>query len=149
MKFFIVVFIVISAVIAIIKDSHPELTFIAQMMGVSWGALAGAFLAPFLYGLYWKGITKASVVVSFIWGSVIAIIQLSLSLGFISNANWPSILQYVTKTSIHSGVIAMVGGLIIVPIVSLFTKKMDKQELDPMFTCFEEKIEVPQTQSLK
>ncbi len=149
MKFFIVVFIVISAVIAIIKDSHPELTFIAQMMGVSWGALAGAFLAPFLYGLYWKGITKASVIVSFIWGSVIAIIQLCLSLGFISNANWPSIFKYVTKTSIHSGVIAMVGGLIIVPIISLFTKKMDKTQLDEMFTCFDEKIEVPQKQSLK
>ena len=24
-----------------------------------WGALAGAFLAPFLYGLYWKRTTKA------------------------------------------------------------------------------------------
>ena len=35
--------------------------FIAQLMGISWGALAGAFLAPFLYGLYWKGVTRASV----------------------------------------------------------------------------------------
>ena len=49
MRIFIVFFIVVSAVIAIFKDSHPEVTFIAQMMGVSWGALAGAFLAPFLY----------------------------------------------------------------------------------------------------
>ena len=37
-----------------------RVTFIAQLMGVSWGALAGAFLAPFLYGLYWKGVTKAA-----------------------------------------------------------------------------------------
>ena len=34
-------------------------------MGVSWGALAGAFLAPFLYGLYWKRTTKAACMVNF------------------------------------------------------------------------------------
>ena len=66
MRIFIVFFIVVSAVIAIFKDSHPEVTFIAQMMGVSWGALAGAFLAPFLYGLYWKGVTKVATVVCFV-----------------------------------------------------------------------------------
>ena len=41
MRLLIVFFIIVSAVIAVIKDSHPEITFIAQMMGVSWGALAG------------------------------------------------------------------------------------------------------------
>ena len=50
-RIFIAVFIVISAVIAIVQANH-KILFIAQMMGVSWGALAGAFLAPFLYGLY-------------------------------------------------------------------------------------------------
>ena len=72
MRIFIVFFIVVSAVIAIFKDSHPEVTFIAQMMGVSWGALAGAFLAPFLYGLYWKGVTKVATVVCFVWGCAVA-----------------------------------------------------------------------------
>ena len=48
MRVFIVFFIFVSAVIAIFKDAHPEVTFIAQMMGVSWGALAGSFLAPYL-----------------------------------------------------------------------------------------------------
>lgn len=52
----IVFFIVISVVLAL----NPP-TFIAQLMGISWGALAGAFLAPFLYGLYWRGVTKAGV----------------------------------------------------------------------------------------
>ena len=45
MRLMIVFFIVISVVIAL----DPP-TFIAQLMGISWGALAGAFLAPFLYG---------------------------------------------------------------------------------------------------
>ena len=57
MQALIVFFIVISVVIAL----DPP-TFIAQLMGISWGALAGAFLAPFLYGLYWKGVTRAGVV---------------------------------------------------------------------------------------
>ena len=51
MQVLIVFFIVVSVVIAL----DPP-TFIAQLMGISWGALAGAFLAPFLYGLYWRGV---------------------------------------------------------------------------------------------
>ena len=56
MKILIVVFIGISVVLAIIQYKS-SVTFIAQLMGVSWGALAGAFLAPFMYGLYWKKTT--------------------------------------------------------------------------------------------
>ena len=44
LRVFVMVFIVISAVIAILKDTF-NFSAIAQMMGVSWGALAGAFLA--------------------------------------------------------------------------------------------------------
>ena len=52
MRVFIAFFIAISALIAILKDTvWKDSVFIAQMMGVSWGTLAGAFLAPFLYGL--------------------------------------------------------------------------------------------------
>ena len=58
MRVLIVVFIAVSVIIAGIQYKS-NITFIAQLMGVSWGALAGAFLAPFLYGLYWKRTTKA------------------------------------------------------------------------------------------
>ena len=148
MRAFIVVFIVISAVIAVVKDSHPELTFIAQMMGVSWGALAGAFLAPFLYGLYWKGVTKVSVVVCFIWGTGLATLQFFISLGVISNQNWPAVLKFTTQNSIYSGAIAMMGGLILVPIVSLFTKKSVAKDVDKMFECFDEKVTVAKKEAL-
>lgn len=63
MQVLVVFFIVLSVVIAL----DPP-TFIAQLMGISWGALAGAFLAPFMYGLYWKGVTKAAVWASFASG---------------------------------------------------------------------------------
>ena len=59
MRGLVVVFIAISVVLALIQYKS-SVTFIAQLMGVSWGALAGAFLAPFLYGLYWKRTTTCS-----------------------------------------------------------------------------------------
>ena len=133
MRIFIVFFIIVSAVIAVIKDSHPEITFIAQMMGVSWGALAGAFLAPFMYGLYWKGVTKASAYVCFVWGCGLMVIQMIISLGGVDVSGWGPVLSYIFASSVRSGVIAMVGGLIIVPVVSLFTKKPDKSVTDPIF----------------
>ena len=135
MRIFVVVFIVISAVIAINKD---KLGAIAQMMGISWGALAGAFLAPFLYGLYWKKATKASVWASFIFGAGLMVLNM------IANDIFPNIL----KSPINSGVIAMLGGLIIVPVVSWFTKKPEKGIVDDAFSCYETEVVVPAKKSL-
>ena len=148
MRLFIVFFILISAVIAIFKDANPSVTFIAQMMGVSWGALAGAFLAPFLYGLYWKGVTKASVVVCFIWGCGLAVAQLVVSLAKVDMSGAGAVVAYIFKSSINSGVVAMVGGLVIVPIVSLFTAKMDTKEVETMFECYDEKVTVAKKEAL-
>ncbi len=148
MRIFIVFFILVSAVIAIFKDANPSVTFIAQMMGVSWGALAGAFLAPFLYGLYWKGITKASVVVCFIWGCSLAVLQLVISLAKIDMSGYGAVIAYIFKSSINSGVVAMVGGLILVPLISLCTKKLDAKEVDQMFECFDEKVTVAKKEAL-
>jgi len=116
------------------------------MMGVSWGALAGAFLAPFLYGLYWKAVSKASVIVCFIWGCGVALLQLIISLSGMDISGWGPILGYIFKSSINSGVVAMVGGLIIVPLVSLISKK--PENADQMFDCFEEKVEVAKKEAL-
>lgn len=139
LRLFIVFFIVVSAVIAVLKDTF-KITFIAQMMGVSWGALAGAFLAPFLYGLYWKKTTKASVAVCFVYGTGLEIIQLLVSLGAIKlNGGF---LGFVFTNSLYSGVFAMVGGLVLVPIVSLFTRKLDKKDTDAMFSCYDRKVTV-------
>ncbi|MBR3645823.1 MAG: sodium:solute symporter [Lachnospiraceae bacterium] len=148
MRAFIIFFIAVSAFIAIFKDANPQVTFIAQMMGISWGALAGAFLAPFLYGLYWKGVTKLSVIVCFVWGCSISVLQLFISLGFISAKEWGTVLSYIFASSINSGVVAMVGGLVIVPIISVVSKSLNKKEVDEMFVCFDEKVVVPVTEAL-
>ena len=52
-------------------------------MSISWGALAGAFLAPFLYGLYSKKVTKPAVWASFFTGIGVVLIHMVLfSLGW-------------------------------------------------------------------
>lgn len=136
MRIFIVFFIAVSATLAILKDKF-NITFIAQMMGVSWGALAGAFLAPFLYGLYWKKTTKAAVVVSFISGVGIELVQLYLSL---TKTNFSGeVLGYLFASSVRSGALAMVLGLLIVPIVSLITPKPDEEFVNNIFMCYDKK----------
>ena len=135
MRVLIVVFIVISAYIALNKD---KLSAIADMMGISWGALAGAFLAPFLYGLYWKKATKASVWASFVFGAGIMILNMLFRPAF------PVILQ----SPINCGVIAMLGGLVIVPIVSLVTPKMDAQKTEDMVVCYDREVVVFAKKSL-
>jgi SSS family solute:Na+ symporter len=116
------------------------------MMGVSWGALAGAFLAPLLYGLYSKNTTKASVFVSFAFGVGLEIVQLLCDFGVLSiNGGF---LGFVFTNSLYSGVFAMVGGLILVPVVSLFTKKMEKAKTDEIFSCYNEEVKVLTKQSL-
>lgn len=137
MRIFIVFFIAVSAVLAVVKDSF-NITFIAQMMGVSWGAMAGAFLAPFLYGLYWKKATRASVACSFVFAIVVTVVQLLCSFGVITFSG--KILGYLFASSIRSGVLSMVGGLVLVPIVSLFTKKQDAAVVDGMFSCYDETV---------
>ena len=148
MRLFIVFFIAISAVIAILKDSiWKDSVFIAQMMGVSWGALAGAFLAPFLYGLYWKKTTKAAVVASFIFGTGLELVQLCISVGWLSVKGIP-VLELVFTNSLYSGVFAMVGGLIIVPIVSLVTQKTLPTNIDDKFSCYEQTVVTNKKDSL-
>ncbi len=129
MRVLIAVFILISVIIAIVQYKS-NVTFIAQLMGISWGALAGAFLAPFMYSLYSKKITKASVAVSFIFGSGIMILNM-----FCKN-----IFPVVLQSPINCGVFSMVTGLVLVPIVSLFTKAPSKTSVDKMFECYDETV---------
>ena len=140
----ILVFVVISAVIAIVQNKFG-IAFIAQFMGVSWGALAGAFLAPFLYGLYWKKVTKAACYVNFAVSTVIMTAYLVLKIGFpTALSELPPILQ----SPINLGAIVMVGSLILVPIVSIITKKPDMKKTEDIFECYNKTVTVEVKDSL-
>ncbi|MDY4751513.1 MAG: sodium:solute symporter [Prevotella sp.] len=117
MRVLIVFFIVLSLMIAL---NPPQ--FIAQLMGISWGALAGAFLAPFMLGLYWRGVTPASVWACFAWGVGLTVVNMMLGNSLLN--------------PIDCGAVAMVGGFVIVFIVSLFTRKMNPSFVDDVFKCY-------------
>ena len=116
MRVLIVFFIVISLMLAL----NPP-TFIAQMMGISWGALAGAFLAPFMLGLYWKGVTRSAVWACFVWGVGLTVVNMLLG-----NPINP----------INCGAIAMLGGFPVVWICSIVSPKLPKTYVEKMFECY-------------
>lgn len=129
MRVLVAGFIILSVVLAL----NPP-TFIAQLMGVSWGALAGAFLAPFMYGLYSKKITKAAV-----WASYILGVGLTVANMF---------FKFIASP-INAGAITMIAGLIVVPIVSMVTPKMKKEYVEDIFTCYNETVTVHKKSSLE
>lgn len=100
----LVVFVAISAMLALVQYTS-SITFIAQLMSISWGALAGSFLGPFFWALYSKRISKAGVWASFILG--VGITVSNMALGFTS--------------PINAGALAMVVSLAVTPLVSLAT----------------------------
>ena len=137
----IVAFIVISAALAIFQIYGPEklTNDIASLMGISWGAISGAFIGPFLYGLYWKKTTNASVWTSFISGVVLAILCMILKMAGVGNDG--TFFGVFVSDSIYMGVVAMLFSLIIVPVVSLFTKKPDQDMVNDLFKCYESSVE--------
>jgi len=137
MRALIVMFIAISVVLAIIQY-RSSVTFIAQLMGVSWGALAGAFLAPFLYGLYWKKTTRAACATSFVFSTVVMLANIFV------RGSFPALL----RSPINAGAFCMLSGLVIVPVVSLFTAPPEKKLVDDAFSCYDLKVTVRQSEAL-
>ena len=90
--------------------------------------VARAAMVPVL-----EGVTKAAVWASFICGVLLTVSNMFLK--FIASP-------------INAGAIAMIAGLIIVPIVSLITPKLDKTKADTIFSCFDETVTVSRKTSI-
>ncbi len=139
LRVLVVVFIIVSAALAIFQVYGPaNLTKdIASLMGISWGAISGAFIGPFFYGLYWKKTTKAAVWTSFGVGVGLAILSLIISFsGAKIELRSANCLWFSMGDSIYMGVLAMLLSFIVVPVVSSFTKATDNVE--EMFECYKE-----------
>ena len=121
-RLLIVFFILLSVIIAIVQY-RTNVTFIAQLMGISWGALAGSFLAPFFFSLYWKRTTKAAIFVNFAFGSLLMLANL------LFRSSFPAMLQ----SPINCGAFAMLAGFVIVPLISMLTCPPERSLVDEAF----------------
>jgi SSS family solute:Na+ symporter len=136
-RILIAVFIAVSSLIAMIQYKGGA-SFIAQLMGVSWGALAGAFLAPFLYGLYWRGASAGAAWCNFVFASVF----------MIANIFFRPYFPRLLASPINAGAFTMLAGLVIVPLVSAFTAKPANSLVDNCFACYETTVSVKAAESL-
>ena len=139
MRILIIVFLLLSVILAMNKN-----TYITTLMSISWGARAGSFLAPFLWGLFSKKISKASVIVCFIWGVGVTLVHTAcFSMGWfpelvesVSNLGW----KLNIMSPLNCGAFTMLTSLIICPLVSLLTIKNDSKEVacaEEAFKCYE------------
>jgi SSS family solute:Na+ symporter len=92
---------------------------IVTLMAVSWGAVAGAFMAPFIYGLYWKRTTLAGVTAGLATGL------------FLSNFLY---FQWGSRMSPKAASVAMLVLFLVVPLVSWFSRPPDKKVIDRSFS---------------
>ena len=137
LRIFIAVFVIISAVIALLQHMF-NISSIAQLMGISWGALAGAFLAPFLYGLYWKRTTVTACWVSFDFSVVVMIANM------LARSAFPAII----RSPVNCGAFVMIVSLVLVPVVSLLSPAPKKDDVDSMFTCYDAESVAPAKEHL-
>jgi SSS family solute:Na+ symporter len=98
------VFVAVSVILA-----SWRVDAIVTLMSMSWGALAGAFIGPYMWGLFWRGVTAAGAAAGFV-GGLCTSVGLFLALG---PANAPMAAS-----------IGMVASLIFVPVVSLLTPRL-------------------------
>lgn len=135
MRIFIGVFLLISVIIACNKNAS-----ISTLMSYSWGALSGAFLGPFLYGLFMKKATKTACWTSFCTGigiSVIHMLLFSMNISAFDGLKQSVIdmgLKINLLSPINAGAFAMIISLIIVPVVSSFTKAPDEKVVENAFS---------------
>lgn len=133
----ILLFVVLSAALAVVQYRFG-IAFIAQLMGLSWGAMAGAFLGPYLYGLYSRRITVPAVFASYVFGVGLMLLNMFCKSAF---PVW-------LRSPINCGAFVMLGSLVLVPLVSLVTKPPERAYVERVFACYEEKVVVPAREAL-
>ena len=135
MRIFIAVFLLISVIMAANKNAY-----VTTLMSISWGALSGSFLAPFMLGLFSKKITPASVWACFGFAVIFTLGHTALfCMGWFPEiakaAN--SLPIPVTITSpLNAGAFCMLFSLVICYVVSLFTKVKDEKQVEKVFACY-------------
>lgn len=108
-----------------------NIPIIVSLMSFSWGVVSGCFIGPYIWGLFSKKITKIGALSGMLAGLLtvgITTLIITLTQGFPAAA----------AKSPEMGVAAMAVSLVVVPLVSAFTKKRDEQRVAEIFECFEQ-----------
>ncbi|MCR4644342.1 MAG: sodium/solute symporter [Oscillospiraceae bacterium] len=139
-RVFIALFLILSVIMAAFKNAY-----ITTLMSISWGALSGSFLAPFLLGLYSKKITPAAVGTCFGFAVLFTLTHTALFLmgwfpGVVDAVKGLN-LPFSINSPLNAGAFCMLFGLVLCPIVSSFTKVKDEKKVEEIFTCYSEKAE--------
>lgn len=121
------VFVALSYIFATMKIS-----IIVNVMSFSWGIVSGTFIGAYIWGICWKGTTKAGA-----WAGMLAGFS-TVAVPTIIIACQNGSIQAAAKFAPQMGVAAMAVSIIVVPLVSLFTKKYDDEFLNKVFTVQEE-----------
>jgi len=122
MRSLCLIFIALSAILALLKPA-----IILTLMALSWGTVAGVFLGPYLWGLFWPGTTKMGA-----WAG--AVTGLLTGLGFA----WYHSFEPTFVTI--GGALAMLLSVAVVPAVSLFTESFSQEHLQKVFVRRTEQI---------
>ena len=108
-----------------------NIPIIVSLMSFSWGVVSGCFIGPYIWGLFSKKITKIGAYSGILSGLLvvgISTLVISLNSGFGAAA----------AKSPEMGVAAMAVSLVIVPLVSAFTKNKDSKRVEEIFACYNE-----------
>ena len=108
-----------------------NIPIIVSLMSFSWGIVSGCFIGPYIWGLFSKKITKTGAYAGILSGLLvvgISTLVISLNSGFSTAA----------AKSPEMGVAAMAVSLVIVPLVSLFSKNEDEERVEEIFACYNE-----------
>ncbi|MBQ5820180.1 MAG: sodium:solute symporter [Clostridia bacterium] len=110
-----------------------NIPIIVSLMSFSWGLVSGCFIGPYLWGLFSKKITKIGAYAGILSGLLTvggATLVITLTDSFSSAA----------AKSPEMGVAAMAISMIVVPLVSAFTKnsKADEARVNEIFECYKE-----------
>lgn len=125
------VFVILSYIFATLNIS-----IIVNIMSFSWGVVSGCFIGPYIWGIYSKKTTKAGAWSGMIAGFSVVLVTtviLTMKAMGIDGTTIGDAIKVASKSAPEMGVVAMAVSLVVVPIVSKFTKKLTPKELEEIF----------------
>lgn len=124
------VFVALSFVFATLNIS-----IIVSLMSYSWGIVAGSFIGPFLWGLRSKRISKIGAWCGMLGGFLTVVTMTTIyTIQNLDTAETAyAAFQAASKNSPLFGVTAMGVSLVLTPLVSLFTRPVEKERLEAAF----------------